>query len=106
MTDNTINRSTLSAASAIQLWTVVTLVGERMSCTIHPSEDHAYREAVARVEYAEPNRTRRNRRLRVLLNTAASSGDYRMVREYIKRHSQKIHLMQLAKHELGAVCTR
>jgi hypothetical protein len=56
MMKNMMNKSQLSA-SAMQLSTVITVVGERMSCTIHPSEHHAYQEAVARFEYAKPNST-------------------------------------------------
>lgn len=90
----------LLAGSILQIWTLVTLVDDRISCTIHSSEYHAYCEAVSRFEAAELGGHREAPELRLLLEAATTRGDYHEVRKYIEANSCRLHLMQLAEHDV------
>ena len=91
----------LLTGSTIQIWTLVTLVDDRISCTIHSSEYHAYREAVSRFESAELGGHREDPELHFLLDAATTRGDYHEVRKYIEANSCRLHLMQLAEHDVN-----
>jgi hypothetical protein len=84
-----------------RLWTVITVIDGRISCSIHPSEYHAYREAVSRFEYAEPAAKNNNRILQTILEAATICGDYQPVRKYIEANASKLCLMQLAEHDIS-----
>jgi hypothetical protein len=87
--------------SAVQIWTLVTLADNRLSCTIHSSEYHAYREAVSRFESAELGGRREDPELHLLLEAATTRGDYHEVRKYIEANSCRLHLMQLTEHDVN-----
>ena len=87
--------------STIQIWTVVTLVDDRISCTVHSSEYHAYREAVSRFESVELGGDREDPELHFLLDAATTRGDYHEVRKYIEAKACRLHLMQLAEHDVN-----
>lgn len=87
--------------STVQIWTLVTLVEDRISCTIHSSEYQAYCEAVSRFESVELGGHREDPELRILLDTATTRGDYHEVRKYIEAKSCRLHLMQLAEHDVN-----
>jgi hypothetical protein len=80
---------------------LVTLADNRLSCTIHSSEYHAYREAVSRFECAELGGRREDAELHFLLEAATTRGDYHEVRKYIKANSCRLHLMQLTEHDVN-----
>jgi hypothetical protein len=84
-----------------QLWTVVSLVEDRICCTIHSSEDLAYREAVSRFEVAELAGPGKDPELGFILEAATARGDYQQVRKYIEDNSCRLHLMQLAEHDVN-----
>lgn len=105
MTKNTPNLRRITAGST-RLWTVVTLVDGRIGCTIHPSERHAYREAVVRFEYAESQGTIQSRDLQALLESATNSGDYGKVRKYIEANASQISLLQITEHDIGSFNAR
>lgn len=84
--------------STAQIWTVVSLVEERIFCSVHPSEYHAYCEAVSRFESVELGARRRDSELKALLEVANSCGDYQAVRQYIADKSSQMRLLQLAEH--------
>jgi hypothetical protein len=87
--------------SSVQIWTVVSSVQDRVSCSIHPSEYQAYREAVSRFESAELGDAGEDPELKNLLEAANACGDYREVRKYIAANSCRMHLMQLAEHSVN-----
>ena len=91
-------REHLSNGSAMQLWTVVSVVEDCVSCTIHSSEYQAYYEAVSQFESAEVGDTRRDLVLKGLLAVANTCGDYQEVRAYIAANSRRMQLMQLSEH--------
>lgn len=91
----------LVTRSTGQIWTVVSLVEERVSCSIHSSEYHAYREAVSQFESVELGATREDPELKALLEAANTRGDYREVRKYIKDKACQIRLIQLAEHTVS-----
>jgi hypothetical protein len=91
----------LLTGSAVQIWTLVTLADDRISCTIHSSEYHAYREAVSRFESAEHDGRREDPQLHFLLEDATTRGDYHEVRKYIEANSCRLHLMQLGEHDVN-----
>jgi hypothetical protein len=91
----------LLTGSTVQIWTLVTVADDRISCTIHSSEYHAYREAVSRFESAELGGHREDPELHFLLDAATTRGDYHEVRKYIEANSCRLHLMQLAEHDVN-----
>jgi hypothetical protein len=93
-----INRSLTS--SGVYMWTVVSLVGDRISCSIHSSEYHAYREAVSRFETAELDTNSEDRELQILLEAANTCGHYQRVRKYIEDKACHLRLLQLAEHDV------
>jgi hypothetical protein len=86
-----------------QIWTVVSLVDDRICCTIHSSEHLAYREAVSRFESAELGGRCKDTQLSFLLEAATTSGDYQEVRKYIQEKSCRLHLLQLAEHDVTSL---
>ena len=91
----------LRASSAGAMWTVVSVVGDRISCSIHSTEYHAYREALSRLQTAESNATDENHELPMLLEAAKTRGDYQQVRNYIERKACNLRLLQLAEHDVN-----
>jgi hypothetical protein len=90
-------------SSAVHIWTVVSLVGDRISCSTHSSEYHAYREAVSRFEAAELDTNSEDRELRILLEAANTCGDYQGVRKYIEDNACQLRLLQLAEHNVNDI---
>jgi hypothetical protein len=104
MTNRNLRRIDSSlTSSAAHIWTVVTLVGDRISCSIHSSEYHAYREAAARFETAELDINSEDRELQILLEAANTCGDYEQVRKYIKDKACHLRLLQLAEHDVNVL---
>lgn len=101
MTNSTRDLRHITAGSG-RLWTVVTLIDGRIQCTIHPSEYHAYREAVVRFEYAETPGMSQNRDLEALLESATIGGGYGKVRKYIEANASQISLLQISEHDVGS----
>ena len=87
-------------ALSVQIWTVATLVGGKLSCSIHASEHDAYREAVLRFECVELGGRKTDSELRLLLKAARLYGDYLKVRQYIENIASQIQLIQLAEHSV------
>jgi hypothetical protein len=96
--DTTRNIKAVPVSSNINLWTVVSVVDDRISCSIHRSEDEAYREAVSRFESIESGGA--NSRLNSVLAAASRLGHYQEVRKYIENNACRISLMQLAEHSM------
>lgn len=84
------------------VWTVVSVVDEKVSCSLHPSEYHAHRELVLRFESVELDSCRRSSELRHLLNMAVERGNYEPVRAYIKDNARRLDQLQLAEHPVLA----
>jgi hypothetical protein len=80
------------------IWTVVSVVDEKVSCSLHPSEYHAHRELVSRFESVELEPDRKSSELRRLLNGAVECGNYEQVRAYIKDNARRLDQLQLAEH--------
>lgn len=91
----------LLTGSTLQIWTLVTLVDDRICCTIHSSEYLAYREAVSRFDSVELGDHREDPELHFLLEAATTRDDYHEVRKYIEANSCRLHLMQLAEHDVN-----
>jgi hypothetical protein len=91
----------LNSRSPVRLWTVVTVVDGHISCSVHRSEYQAYREAVSRFIYTEPDSIYKCHALGGLLEAAARRGDFQSVRQYITAHACKVYLMQLAEHDVS-----
>lgn len=86
--------------TGVHIWTVVSLVEDRICSSIHLSEYHAYSEAVSRFETAEPYSDVQILELQRLLKTSHARGDYHPVRQYIKDNACKLHLLQFAEHDV------
>jgi hypothetical protein len=84
------------------VWTVVSVVDEKVSCSLHPSEYHAHRELVLRFESIELDPCRKSSELRRLLNMAFERGNYEPVRAYIKDNASRLDQLQLAEHPVLA----
>lgn len=80
------------------IWTVVSVVDEKVSCSLHPSEYHAHRELVLRFESVELDPYRQSSELRRLLNAAVECDNYERVRAYIKDNARRLDQLQLAEH--------
>jgi hypothetical protein len=100
------SRSSVKPSVTGPIWTVVSLVRERISCTIHSSEYHAYREAVSRFESVELGSTGKDPDLKALLEAANASDDYQRVRKYIEDKACQIRLIQLAEHTMSDLNSR
>jgi hypothetical protein len=98
---DTRSRTTFPTGSAVQIWTLVSVVQDKVSCSIHPSEYHAYHEAMLQFESVELGHTRRDPVLKVLLEVASACDDYQGVRDYIVANSRRMHLMQLTEHSVN-----
>jgi hypothetical protein len=83
-----------------RIWTVVSVVDEKVSCSLHPSEYLAHRELVLRFESVELDACRKSSQLRLLLNRAVKCGNYEPVRAYIKDKARRLDQLQLAEHPL------
>jgi hypothetical protein len=94
-------RTSFPTGSTLQIWTLVSLVQDKVSCSIHPSEYHAHHEAIVQFESAELGHTRRDPILRVLLEVSSACDDYQDVRDYIATNSRRTHLMQLTEHTVN-----
>ena len=86
---------------AAQIWTVVTIAQDRLSCSIHSSERAAYGEAVSRFEVAEFGAAQKDPMLRTLLAAAHDRNEYERVRKYIELNSRRMNVMQLAEHTVS-----
>jgi hypothetical protein len=95
------NSQHLISESPARLWTVVTLVDGQISSSVHPTEYQAYREAVSRFIYVEPDSMQNSQTLKHLLDVAVSHDDFQIVRRYIADHASKISFMQLAEHNVS-----
>lgn len=82
------------------IWTVISVVDEKVSCSLHPSEYHAHRELVLRFESVELESRKRSSKLRRLFNNAVEAGNYEPVRAYIKDNARRLDQLQLAEHPL------
>lgn len=98
--------TTLNKSKAKRIWTVVTLTDDRISCSIHLSEYQAYREVVARFEYAELDEKSHVTTLAAILATASIKGDYQLVRQYIQDNARRLCLLQIAEHEISDFAER
>jgi hypothetical protein len=90
-----------SSSSALHIWTVVSLVGDRIYSSIHSSEHDAYREAVSCFEAVELDNASEDRELRIILAGASRRGDYQPVRKYIQENACQLRSLQLAEHEVN-----
>lgn len=90
----------LRTSSVGTMWTVVSVVDDRIYCSIHPTEYHAYREALTRLQSAELNATDDNHELPMFLEAAKTSRDYQQIRNYIERKACNLRLLQLAEHDV------
>ena len=97
--DNTRSIKSIPAISNFTVWTVVSLVDDRISSSIHASEHEAYCEAVSRYKSAELRSA--NAVLISLVETASRCGDYQEVRKYIENNACRISMMQLAEHNMN-----
>ena len=88
-----------STSLGVHIWTVVSLVGNQVSSSIHPSEYHAYSEAVERFEAAELGSAKQDRELRAILHASAKRGDYQQVHQYIEANASHLRVLQLAQHD-------
>jgi hypothetical protein len=86
-----------------KIWTVISVVDERIFCSVHHSEHQAYREAVAQFESVESGAARADSHLKALLEVANGRGDYHEVRRYIADNASQIRMIQLAEHTPSAV---
>lgn len=84
------------------IWTVISLVGDRITSSVHSSEYHAYSEAVARFEAAELSTSESNQELRRILRISAKCGDYQRVRQYIGKRACHLRSLQIAEHDINA----
>ena len=91
------------ALSTTKICTVISVVDDRIFCSVHHSEHQAYREAVAQFESVELGAARSDSRLKALLEVANGHGDYHEVRRYIADNASKIRMIQLAEHTPSAV---
>ena len=91
------------ACPTVHIWTVVSLVEDRMYCSIHSSEYHAYREAVSRFESVELETASLDQTLEGLLETAHIGGDYKEVRSYIEKWACKLYRLQIAEHDVNSI---
>ena len=100
MTTNRTSPQSEPYALSVQIWTVATLVGGKLSCSIHASEHDAYREAVLRFECVEFGERKTDPELRLLLKAARLYGDYLKVRQYSENIASQMQLIQLAEHSV------
>lgn len=98
---NSSNRSI--ARSTAKIWTVISIVGEHISCTVHHSEHQAYCEAVSQFESVELGAARADSQLNALLEVANVHGDYQEIRRYIADNASQLRMIQLAEHTPSAV---
>jgi hypothetical protein len=82
------------------IWTVVSVVDEKVFCSLHPSEYHAHHELVLRFESVELGHRRISSELRKLFNVAVERGNYEPVRVYIKDNAHRLDQLQLTEHPL------
>jgi hypothetical protein len=92
-----------SSPSGVQIWTLVSVVEDSISSSIHLSECDAYSAAVARFEAADLMPSRQDRELRTLLQSSIKRGDYQDVRQYIAAKSCHLRLLQLTEHHINAM---
>jgi hypothetical protein len=85
---------------SVQIWTIVTLVEEKIACSIHASEHDAYCEAVSRFESAELGEMQTDPELRLLLRAAKLYGDYQKIHLHIENSASHIQLIQIAEHSV------
>ena len=86
-----------------KIWTVISVVDERIFCSLHHSEHQAYREACSPIRIRGIGAARSDSRLKALLEVANGHGDYHEVRRYIADNASKIRMIQLAEHTPSAV---
>lgn len=89
-----------SLGQPTHIWTVVSVVDEKVSCSLHPSEYHAHRELVLRFESVELDSCRKSSDLRHLFNLAVERGNYEPVRAFIKDNARRLDQLQLAEHRV------
>jgi hypothetical protein len=104
MNDKRRNRTSFSSSpSGVQIWTVVSVVEDSISSSIHLSECDAYSAAVTRFEAADLLSSKQDRELRTLLQASIKRGDYQQVRQYIAAKSRHLRLLQLTEHDINAI---
>ena len=91
----------VSDLTAESLWTVVSLVDEEVTCSIHSSEFNAYLELAQRFERYESTVKQPDRVLRELVATGRKVGDFSQVRQYLRIKSTKMSSIQIAEHRAG-----
>jgi hypothetical protein len=98
------NRTAFSSSSSgMQIWTLVSVVEDSISSSIHLSECDAYSAAVARFEAADLLSSKQDRELRTLLQSSIKRGDYQQVRQYIAAKSRHLRLLQLTQHDINTM---
>ena len=89
-----------------QIWTVISVIDEKIDCSIHASEYQAHCELVSRFESLEVSPAREAPELKLLLRTARECGNYELVRAYIRTNARRMDRLQLAEHYLSSATAR